>query len=141
MAYEYLEHEADVGILAMGKTVEQAFEEGAAAMFNIMVDIEKVQPKKKIEISAASDKLDTLFVEWLNSLLAQKDLRGMAFSKFSVKIEENPKSKNFLLNGEAWGDELKSEQNYKTEVKAATYSGLKYKQVFEEHHFQCVLDV
>jgi len=138
MAYEYLEHKADVGILAMGKTKEQAFEEGAIAMFNVMVDIEKVEPKKKVEVSAASDQLDTLFVEWLNALLAEKDLHGMAFSKFKVKIEEG---ENFRLAGEAWGDELKSEQNFKTEVKAATYSGLKYKQVFGEHHFQCVLDV
>ena len=138
MAYEYLEHEADIGILAMGKTREQAFEEGAKAMFNVMVDVEKVEPKKKVEVSAASDQLDTLFVEWLNALLAEKDLKSMAFSEFKVTIEEG---ENFRLKAEAWGDELKSEQNYKTEVKAATYSGLKYKQVFDEHHLQCVLDI
>jgi SHS2 domain-containing protein len=138
MAYEYLEHEADIGILAMGKTREQAFEEGARAMFNVMVDVEKVQPKKRVEVFASSDQLDTLFVEWLNALLAQADLKGMVFSKFKVQMEE---SENFKLKGEAWGDEMKAEQNFKTEVKAATYSGLKYKQVFGEHHIQCVLDV
>ena len=138
MAYEYLEHEADIGILAMGKTKEQAFEEGAKAMFNVMVDIEKVQPKKKIEVSVGADQLALLFVEWLNALLAQKDLKNMVFSKFKVEIGVD---KNFQLKGEAWGDEMKSEQNLKTEVKAATYSGLKYKEVFGEHHLQCVLDV
>lgn len=138
MAYEYLEHEADIGILAMGKTREQAFEEGAKAMFGVMVDVEKVDQKKKIEVSVGSDKLDTLFVEWLNALLAQKDLREMVFSKFKVEIKEG---ENFQLRGEAWGDGFKPEQNFKTEVKAATYSGLKYKRVFGEHHLQCVLDI
>lgn len=138
MAYEYLEHEADIGILAMGKTREQAFEEGAKAMFGVMVDVKKVEPRKKVEVSAASDKLDTLFVEWLNALLAQKDIKGMVFSKFKVQINEG---ENFQIKGEAWGDEFKESQNFKTEVKAATYSGLKYKQVFDEHHLQCVLDI
>jgi len=138
MAYEYLEHEADIGILAMGKTREQAFEEGAAAMFNVMVDVKKVEPRKKVEISAAADTLDSLFVEWLNALLAQKDINEMAFSKFKVEIKDG---KNFQLSGEAWGDEFKESQNFKTEVKAATYSGLKYKEVFGEYHLQCVLDI
>ncbi len=138
MTYEYLEHEADIGILAMGKTREQAFEEGAVAMFNVMVDVEKVEPKKKIEISVGAETLDSLFVEWLNALLAQKDIKEMVFSKFKVEIKEGG---IFQLSGEAWGDEFKIEQNFKTEVKAATYSGLKYKQVFGEHHLQCILDI
>jgi SHS2 domain-containing protein len=138
MSYEYLEHEADMGILAMGKTREQAFEEGAKAMFGVMVDVEKVEPMKKVEVNVEAGALDTLFVEWLNSLLAQKDIKGMVFSKFKVNISEG---ENFTLKGEAYGDEMKPEQNFKTEVKAATYSGLKYKQVFGEHHIQCVLDI
>jgi len=138
MTYEYLEHEADIGILAMGKTREQAFEEGAVAMFNVMVDVKKVEPKKKIEISVGADSLDSLFVEWLNALLAQKDIKEMFFSEFKVEIKEGD---NFQLKGEALGDEFKESQNFKTEVKAATYSGLKYKRVFNEHHLQCVLDI
>jgi SHS2 domain-containing protein len=138
MAYEYLEHEADIGILAMGKTRKQAFEEGAKAMFGVMVDLDKVDPRKKVEVSVGADTLDSLFVEWLNALLAQRDIRGMVFSRFEVEIFEK---ENFQLKGCAWGDEFRSEQNFKTEVKAATYSGLKYKQVFDEHHLQCVLDI
>ena len=138
MAYEYLEHEADIGILAMGKTREQAFEEGAKAMFGVMVDVDKVAASKKVEVSVGAESLDSLFVEWLNALLAKKDIAGMVFSKFKVAINED---KNFTLQGEAWGDEFKESQNFKTEVKAATYSGLKYKQVFGEHHVQCVLDI
>lgn len=138
MAYKYLEHEADIGILAMGKSREQAFEEGAKAMFGVMVDVEKVAARKKVEVSVGADALDTLFIEWLNALLAQKDIRGMVFSKFKVKIIEE---ESFTLHGEAWGDEFKAEQNFKTEVKAATYSGLKYKEVFDEYHLQCVLDI
>lgn len=133
-----MEHEADIGILAMGKTKEQAFEEGAKAMFGVMVDVEKVEPRKKVEVSAGAEKLDSLFVEWLNGLLAQMGLKDMVFSKFKVEIKEG---ENFRLKGDAWGEEMKPEHNYKTEVKAATYSGLKYKRVFGEHHLQCVLDI
>ena len=36
MPYKHLEHEADVGVLGIGKTIEEAFEEGAKAMFDVM---------------------------------------------------------------------------------------------------------
>jgi SHS2 domain-containing protein len=36
--YEYLEHTADVRFRAYGKSLEQAFENAALAMLNVMVE-------------------------------------------------------------------------------------------------------
>ena len=44
--YKYLEHEADMGIYGEGETQEEAFEEGARAMFDLMVDIKEVKSQK-----------------------------------------------------------------------------------------------
>ncbi len=140
MAFRYLEHEADVGILTTGKTLEEAFEDGAEAMFGVMADVKKVKPKKKVSVSASSDKTDTLFIEWLNALLSKKDTRGMMFSRFKVKITELKKG-GLKLAGEAWGDAMGDGQGLKTEVKAATYSGLKYTKTAGKHSLQCVLDI
>ena len=141
MAFKYLEHEADVGILATGKTLEEAFEEGAKAMFGVMADLGRVKQKKKVSVSASSDKTDTLFIEWLNSLLSQKDIKGMMFSRFKVKINKAGKDGGLKLTGEAWGDATSEEQCLKTEVKAATYSGLRYTKTVGKHSLQCVLDI
>ncbi len=45
--YEQFEHKADVGVRGYGKTIEEAFENGAKAMFSIMVNIAKIEPKKE----------------------------------------------------------------------------------------------
>lgn len=141
MSYEYLEHEADMGIKGIGKDFNQAFVEGAKAMFNLMVDIDKVEKKEKIEIYAEADALPELFIEWLNQLLAQKDISGLIFSDFEAKIisEDN----KYRVEGYAHGEKMDPDKfEVKEDVKAATYSGLECGNAPDGMVYcQCVLDV
>lgn len=140
MAYEYLDHEADMGIKATAETLEEAFEDGAQAMFNSMVDIAKVEPLNKIELDVSADSVDSLFVEFLNALLAKVDTESMVFSRFRVEIKKAEKS--FTLHARAWGEELdQKKHDVKGEVKAATYHGLKCWSDSGGHNVQCVLDI
>jgi SHS2 domain-containing protein len=135
MTYKYLEHEADVGILAIGDSLEEAFSEGAKAMFNVMVDIEGVEAKEEIEIECNAKDIPTLFVEWLNELIHKRDTEDMFFSKFEVKIKDNE------LIGKAIGEKINLDKHkVKTEVKAATYYGLKFEEK-DKFKLQCVLDI
>jgi SHS2 domain-containing protein len=136
MPFGYFEHIADVGIIGRGKTLEQAFEEGAKAMFNVMVEIKKVAPKKAVKVSCSASNQEELFVEWLNALLAQATIRGMVFSKFSVKIMDTK------LSGTAHGEKLDVKRHeVKTEVKAATYGSLSVGKEGDEFVARCVVDV
>lgn len=136
MNYETFEHEADIGVRGFGKTIEQAFENGAKAMFSIMIELDKVEPKTKVEISCDAPDKETLFVEWLNGLLSKADLEDMVFSKFKVKIQENK------LTGFAYGEKLDQEKHKpKLEAKAATYSQLKVYQKEDNWIAQCIVDV
>jgi len=140
MAFEYLDHEADVGIRAIADTLEGAFEDGAKAMFNTMVDIAAVHPHEKTVVGVSADSPDSLFVEFLNKLLSKADEKGYVFSQFRVRISK--KGKSYNLSAEAWGEPLDVKKHKaKTEVKAATYSGLKCWSDSGKHHVQCVLDV
>src|SRR4030042_3005719 len=135
MAYEYFEHMADVGIVGRGRSLEEAFAEAAKAMFNLMVDIEAVNPIKTIEVECEAENEEELFVEWLNALLAEASINNMVFSQFEVRIE------NGKLAGLARGEELDLERHEaRTEVKAATYSQLR---IIKDGEFvaQCVVDV
>lgn len=139
MNFELLEHEADVGIRGWGKTVEEAFENGARAMFSVMVNLEKVEPRNEIKVEVKAEDITSLFIEWLNALLAQRDISEMVFSDFAVKIEGN---KEVSLSGKARGEPLDQEKHeIRTEVKAATYFGLKSGEEKGMHFFQCVLDI
>lgn len=140
MSYEYLDHEADIGILASGKELREAFVDGAKAMFNVMVNLDDVKPEKKVEISCNATDVAALFVEWLNELLSQRDIKDMLFSEFDVKISQ--KGDTYFLEGHALGQQIdQDKQEIKTEVKGATYSGLKYDIKNEMHTLQCVLDI
>ena len=137
MTFENFEHKADIGVRGMGKTIEEAFQEAAKAMFSIECNLEKVKKVKKVKISCSAENVEELFVEWLNALLAQSSVHEMMFSEFRVEIENNK------LKGEALGEKLNKNQELKTEIKAATYSQLK---VFEDRKnkrfiAQCIVDV
>ncbi len=140
MPYEYLDHEADIGILSTGDTLEETFEEGAKAMFDVMVDLDTVEGHQQVEIAVEATDVAALFVEWLNELLAQSDIKGMFFSNFCVEQIESLEG-IYRLRGIAFGEVRDpNKHNIKTEVKGATYYGLK---VWKngQHHAQSVLDV
>lgn len=143
MPYKYLDHHADIGILGEGASWAEAFEEAARAMFHLIVKPRKKVPTelKSVEIKVEAKDIETLFVEWLNELLARKDLAGLFFSDF--KIDEIKKIDNFYkLQGEVFGLPF-SEENFVRgiDVKAATYSGLRCEEKEGKYSCQCILDV
>jgi len=140
MTFELKEHEADMGIVGIGSTVEEAFQEGARAMFSIMIDLDKVEPVQSVDVECEADSIDILFVEFLNKLLAEINMSEMFFSKFEVLISKE--AENYVLAGKAYGEPIDKEKHQaKVEVKAATYHGLKYEEKEGKHYVQCVVDV
>ncbi|HLD48982.1 MAG TPA: archease [archaeon] len=134
--YKFFEHKADIGIIGIGATLEEAFAEGAKAMFEVMLNIKKVKKAKKIKISCEAQNNEELFVEFLNKLLYEKDVKQMAFCDFDVKI------KGKKLTATAHGEKFDAVRHeVKVEVKAATYSQLKIEKKGNKYYAQCVVDV
>ncbi len=121
--FEFLEHTADVYVRAWGDTLEEAFEWAATAMFDVMTDLKKVEPKKKYEISVKAEDLYALLYEWLEELLFIFGSQGIIFSKFKVDKITLRETGGYALVGEAWGEPFNIERHDQgTEVKAVTYS-------------------
>jgi len=121
--FEFLEHTADVYIKVWGDTLEEAFEWAAVAMFEVMTDLNKVEPKKKHEISVNAEDLYALLYEWLEELLFIFGSHGIVFSKFKVHKIIQKGNDMYTLVGEAWGEPFSIEKHdQRTEVKAITYS-------------------
>jgi len=141
MPFEYLDHGADVGIRGIGKSLEGAFEEGAKAMFNLMADVETVDKREEVAIRCQAGDLEALFVELLNELLFQRGVRGLLFSDLHLtRLAET--EEGYELEGVAYGEPLDlTKHQVETEVKGATYFGLKYYREGGRHVVQCVLDV
>src|SRR3990172_5434524 len=126
MPYSYMEHVSDVGIRAEGKTLEEAFESGAEAALNVMFDLETIEHTIKITFGADAPDIATLFVEVLNETLSIQDRHGLALKKLETnEIRKIPSG--YIFIGTLYGEPFDREKHgVKTEVKGATYSGLKY---------------
>lgn len=135
--YDYFDHQADVGIVGFGTSLQEAFGEAAVAMFNLMVDVSRVEPRDEVDIECQGADTEELFVEWLNTLLAQADIHGMVFSQFSVQ-----RINGHRLSGVARGEKLDPDRHRaKLEVKAATYSMLSVQGAGDRWSVRCVVDV
>ncbi len=134
--YETFEHGADVGIRGKGRTLEEAFANGAKALFSLMADLSAVEPQKEIQVACTASDVETLFMVWLNELIALADIEKIVLSEFSVTIKDNH------LTATARGESINPQKhNLGVEVKGATYTMLR---VFNEDGYfiaQCVVDV
>ena len=124
-SFEFFDHKADIGIRGYGKTVEEAFINGAKALFALMIDLRRVKDEKTIEIQIEAPDIETLFVEWLNELLAQSSIQGLVFAKFEMDHIKEMNS-GYFLRALAVGETLDIRRHKpKIEVKAATYAELR----------------
>jgi SHS2 domain-containing protein len=119
--FEFLEHMADAYIAAYGKDLAEAFEDAAAAMFEVMTDIEKVNPEIEgyIEVEAADEY--ALLYNWLEALLVKSEIEEMLYSKFEIS-EITRTADGLRLKAKVWGEKFNPEKHpQKVGVKAVTY--------------------
>jgi SHS2 domain-containing protein len=80
-------------------------------------------------------------VEWLNELLYQREIHSALFCWARVSRLEQAECE-WILEGTACGETLDPQRHtIHTEVKAATYSGLDYRQEQDLCIVQCVVDL
>ncbi|HEC62826.1 MAG TPA: archease [Candidatus Acetothermia bacterium] len=140
MAYEILEHTADAGVRGIGNTLEEAFREAARGTFSLMVDLERVELRQEVALEVQADSLEGLLVAFLGELLAKRDIEGLVFSDFKVKIGKG--KGGWRLTGVAWGEPLDPARHRPgVEVKAATYFGVRVEKEGHRWIAQCVLDL
>lgn len=118
--FEAFEHTADVGIRACGKDLNEAFENAATGMFDIITDVEKVKVIGEYRVTLETLDLEQLLVDWLSELLFIHTVNQVMFSKFRVDIEE--KDGHWRLVGHACGENYDEKKHpYHVEVKAVTH--------------------
>ena len=118
--YRYFGTTADMGVVAEGETLEEAFREAARALMDLMVDIDTVEKRIERKIIVKSEDLYSLLYDFLTELLIIRDSEGIVFSDFQIRIERE--GDGYRLECIAYGEELDREKHRpKEEVKAITY--------------------
>ncbi|MDQ1326656.1 MAG: protein archease [Campylobacterota bacterium] len=133
--YGYFDHDADIGIIGRGKSLEEAFESAAVAMFAIMTDLDVVHCHELIEVKFEENDNEFALIEWLNRLLATAHTKHLVLGRFELHKEGN------IWRGKAWGDKWKKEFERGTEVKGATLTMLSVQEKEDHWEAQCIVDV
>jgi len=131
----YFEHDADVGIIGRGATVEQAFEAAAQAVFSIVTNLDLVQPSSTLTLEFEEADPELALVTWLNLLLGKAHEQGMIFSRFHVQRHGN------IWRAEALGEKWHTGLERGVEVKGATLTMLSVKQTGAMWEVRCIVDV
>lgn len=119
-SYQYLEHTADVLFVAKAESLNQLFEQSALAVEETMVEIKKVEKKKKKLIREKHKNIEGLLFAFLSDLIYYKDAEQLIFSKFDVRIKEE-KSGGYTLICQAFGEKINPEKHLpKVDIKAIT---------------------
>ena len=135
--FTLVEHTADVGIVATGATIEEAFSWLAKGMFSIIAELDDIAQEESRDVEVTSSDQAALAVDWLNELLYKYEAEGFLPKEFSVVVDEAHTS----LRARCLGEPVDLEKHrILTMVKAATYHGLELSHD-SNWRIQVILDV
>ena len=119
--FEIIDHTADVGVVAYGDNISQAFSNAARALFSLITELDSVAEVVYRDIELTATDEESLLVEWLNELIYLFDTENIVFKRFDVTVLPNVR-----LRARSYGENVDSlRHRLKTGVKAATYHMLK----------------
>ena len=120
--FRHEEHTADVLIEATGRTLEEAFEQSALGVYEVITDTSRVEPRKKIYLEVEGFDLENLLYRWIEEMLLYTDSEGLVFSIFRVcSIERN--NDKWIIKSSIWGERFdQNRHEHRTIVKAMTYA-------------------
>lgn len=119
--FEFLEHTADVYIRAHGKTMQEAYENAALAMFETMTDTAKIAQTQEETLEVEAEDQYALLYNWLEALLVKFETEGMLYSKFQI-TDWKENADTFKIKAKIWGEKFDPKKHpQKVGVKAVTY--------------------
>lgn len=136
--YEWIEHTADVGVRVFGDDLKGLFSHAASAFFEIITEIDTIEPRKIYTIKVRGDDWEELLVNWLNELLFLFETKGLVFREFEIEeIRRN------YLRAKAKGEPFDLKKHpLGTGIKAITYHRLKVEKKAKGHwEAQIVFDI
>jgi SHS2 domain-containing protein len=124
LPFRVLEHTADVGFEAFGRTKKEVFANAGRALFSLMVDLDSIWSREDLRIEASVSGSDTdtsgLLVNWLSEILYLYEAEGWLLRDFEIH-SLNSRSISAVARGERFD---RARHQVKLLVKAITYHQL-----------------
>jgi SHS2 domain-containing protein len=115
--FELLEHPSDIGVLARGKTREEALIAASQGVVSILVDPSPFRALEERHFKAQGSDEAAQIVNWLNEILFFFDTDNLVFVRFEIDSWTSNE-----ITGRARGERFDIDRHeFRTAVKAATY--------------------
>ncbi len=135
--FRVLEHTADVGFEAFGRTRQEVFANAGRALLNLIVDLNSIEPRDEVAIQVEAPDPPSLLVNWLSEILYLFDTEGWLFCDFEVRSLRDH-SLSAIARGEKFD---RARHQAKVLVKAITYHQLLLEQTPEGWRAQVYVDI
>ena len=118
--FEYIDHTADLGIRARGKTLKELFTNAAHALFETVAVLDTINPIEQTQIEVEAESVADLMVAWLDELIFRHEVDEVFFKR--VELVELSETR---LSACAYGEPADFAKHVVyTEIKSVTYHQL-----------------
>ena len=115
--FEYIDHTADLGIRARGKTLQELFANAAHALLETVAVLDTIDPIEQFQIHVEAESVAELMVAWLDELIFRHEVDEVFFKH--VEIVELSETR---LSACAYGESMDFAKHVVyTEIKSVTY--------------------
>ena len=135
--FETYDHTADIGLVARGATLEALFVNAARGMFTILAGDVEAKPVRSLDVEVQAPDREALLVAWLNELLFHFETKRIVFARFDVRELTDVRLRAAVAGQSI--DDLGAP--LETELKAATYHGLRIAQTSDGWEAEVLFDV
>ncbi len=115
--YRLIEHTADTGLVAYGKSLAEAYANAAYGMFSIIADLRRVSEVESRTIEVNERDKESLLFAWLNHLIYLFDVERLLFKRCDVTLFDGKS-----LVATCYGEKCDpSRHHIRIGIKSATY--------------------
>jgi len=122
--YQPIDHTADLGLRAWGRTLAELFTNAAAGMCSLYFDPAGVRPGAERAVTAAGYDREELLVDWLRQLLYGIEVDRFLPCRFAITLLEDTRLEA-VVQGEPHDP---ARHRWRTGIKAVTYHDLHIEQ-------------
>ncbi|MFC1931694.1 archease [Chloroflexota bacterium] len=133
--FQLIEHTADMGLVAYGQTLAEAFANAAYGLFSIIAGLKTVSEAESRWLELSEDDPEALLFEWLNRLIYFFDAEMLLLKRFEISDFDG-----HSLKATCYGEKYDpARHQIKRGVKSATYHMLKVDR--KKNQVRVILDV
>ena len=133
--FQFIEHTADIGLIAYGQSLSEAFANAAYGLFSIIAELKTVKEIESRQLELSEEDSEALLFEWLNRLIYLFDVEMLLLKRFDIR-DFDGRGLKAICYGEKYDP---SRHQLKTGVKSATYHMLKVDK--EKNQVRVIFDV